>query len=149
MAILRAVQERSHKYSQRSTNVLGTAASLTSDNSSLGELIKSVLRKELGKLGIATPQPNPSMARIEREELHQAFSPPDPSVQESPASYTAAMRQQRPNLPTVPLRQPPPLVQSWPTSQPEFPPTRVRKRDLMRAGDWKPLCYHCGSPTVI
>lgn len=145
-AIERAVQERSRQYSRMSTSAPGNAASLTSDDSSLRELIKSVLREELCKLGIATSEPVPSLTRIVREELRQAFSPLEPPMQESPASYAAAVRQLPSMRPTVPPRQPSPPVQSWPVQEPTFQRTPVRKTDLWRTADRRPLCYHCGEP---
>lgn len=148
-AIERAVQERSRQYARMATSAPGNAASLTSDDSSLRELIRSVLREELSKLGIAPPQPAPSLSRIVREELHQALSPPDPPAQEIPASYAAALRQQTSVRPTPPFHQELPPVQSWPMPERVLTRTPVRKTDMWRTADRRPLCYHCGEPGHI
>lgn len=114
---------------------------------------------------------SPSLARMVREEIHQVFSPPDPPTQHFPTSYAAAIRQQAPTLPTPPpppRRQSPLPVHPWPAQEPAVPPRRqsplpvhpwptqepavrppVRKTDLWRTADGRPLCYHCGEPGHI
>lgn len=147
-AIERAVQERSRQYDRIGNRNPSNVASMTSDESSLRDLIRSILREELQNLGISSQPSAHSLASMVREELHQAFASPYPSPQPCPTSYAAAVRQQAPRLPTPPTRPPPPPVHSWPTPEPGVQPP-VRKTDLWRTPDRRPLCYHCGEPGHI
>lgn len=154
-SIERAVQERCRQYDRTAIKAASPSAATVftaTDDKSLRELVRSVVREELAKCGIGASQPAIlSVADVVRQEIRQALSAPEPRHQPMPqVDYAAALRCPTPavpaaaTMPTSPYSRPQPS-DSW--SQSEVPPRpQVRKTDVWRTADHRPLCYHCGEP---
>lgn len=112
-----------------------------------------------------------SVAEVVRQELRQAFASPEqypdasyqpnaytygdavrrplapePSYQPDAYSYADAVRRPLP-MPAPQYRQPPPVA-AWAQQDPIRRP-QLRKTDIWRTADRRPLCYNCGEPGHI
>lgn len=173
-AIERALRQRSRQYDRHAATPQSSISALLArdDDNLLRDLIRVVLREELVKCGII-PSAEPAqacVANIVRQEIRNALSVPVAEV-EPPRqmSYATALTCQAPARPTRPaaptLPYPPPRPDDcWPQQEPpprsqqpfrprssfrpetQFRPPQVRKTDLWRTADNRPLCYHCGEP---
>lgn len=143
-AIERALRDRCRQYNRSDSTASTQAAVLTAANdSSLRDLVRSIVQEELGKLSGSCTQPAvASIAQVVREEIRQAIAPPEPREEVLEMSYANALARQVPCRPSPPThRKLPPETRSLPN--PGFQP-RVRKTELWRTADHRPLCYHCG-----
>lgn len=169
-AIERALQQRYRQYDRANSP---TNASLLPEGggTSLREVIREIVREEIRQLGIAPMAPAvASVADVVREEVRQAFSSPDWQAAPRRCTYAEALcrpppatsmlltpsttpTQPPPPSPTPYLRQsqPPPAMPyrrqpiAAPRSYGEFPAGYpLRKTDLWRTADRRPLCFHCG-----
>nr|AHN53417.1 pol polyprotein [Nuttalliella namaqua] len=129
------------------------------DNSALRSLIREIVREELAR-GIGNssrpPQDTPNMAQIVREEVQRACGPPARSAVATRAtpsyadvcSGACSTSEASPFLRSTPapvqLDPARPLRVAYTSSAPS-----VRKTDVWRTQDRRPLCYHCGEATHI
>ncbi|XP_077528254.1 uncharacterized protein LOC144139894 [Haemaphysalis longicornis] len=108
-AIERALQERCRQFNRVNGTSSGTAGALTSmaNDTTLRDIIRSIVREELQLSGIGGLEPAPaSVADVVRQEIRQALSIVEQQVQPPQASYVTALRRQLP-IAHTPL---PPLV---------------------------------------
>lgn len=146
--IERALQQRCRHFDRLPNNTPISAAAQGVDQPSLREMIRVILREELRALGITpTESPVVSVAEVVRQELRQAFSSPPPCPEARPLSYADVVRRPPPS-PEVPPFQPRTVpVPWWQRESVRRPP--VRRTDLWRTADRRPLCFHCGEPGHI
>lgn len=110
--------------------------------------VRVIVQEELGKLKVSSPDPAiasaSSIAEMVRAELRQTLVPPGPSVEPPEVNYAAALRRQL--VPVVPRQEP--LITDTDFTPPRRSTLRpqIRKTDVWRTADHRPLCYHCGEP---
>ncbi|XP_077548426.1 uncharacterized protein LOC144161675 [Haemaphysalis longicornis] len=155
-AIERALQERCRQFNRVNGTSSGTAGALTSmaNDTTLRDIIRSIVREELQLSGIGGLEPAPaSVADVVRQEIRQALSIVEQQVQPPQASYVTALRRQLPiahtPLPPLAPRTDPRLQRAdsatYSRSQQQSSyGTQVRKTDVWRDDNNQPLCYHCG-----
>lgn len=157
-AIERALQDRCRQYDRSSNASLVNTAVLSAVNeSSLRDLVRSIVREELQKHNVRPNQPvRVSVAEVVREEIRQALAlpeqyPEEPQVNyanvlarpqfEPQVSYANVLTRPQFHRSTAPRRQP--VAGPGPRPEPR-PHPQVRKTDVWRTADNRPLCYHCG-----
>lgn len=148
--IERALQQRCRHIDRLSntTPMSAAAQNATTSESSLRELIRSILREELQTLVAPSTEPAvASVAEVVRQELRQAFSSPAPCPESRPLSYADAVRRPPPPPPTTPFHPRPVTTPSWQREPGRRPP--ARRTDLWRTADRRPLCFYCGEPGHI
>lgn len=146
-AIERALQDRSRQYNRHTNHASSNVAMLSTVNErDLRDLVRTIVQEELRKLKVSSPEPviasASSIAEIVREELRQTLVTPEHSVEAPQVTYAGALRR-RQFVPAVPRQEP--LADFMPPPRPTFRP-QVRKTDVWRTVDNRPLCYHCGEP---
>ncbi|KAK8782586.1 hypothetical protein V5799_016069 [Amblyomma americanum] len=163
----RSLQERSAQYGRPgSVAASNYCASLpVAGDEALRELVRSVVREELRNLRLdAPPASVAAVADAVREEIRRAVQPP-PAPQPEPyaSSYNEALRTPQPEPYIMSyseaLRRPAPVPHAFrpaaEQTQGYFPsaelrdPRPVRKADVWRTPNNRPLCYHCGEPGHI
>lgn len=151
IAIERALHLRYRQYDRLNNSgpVSATAvtAVTTPDERSLRQLIREIVQEEVKKL-VATPNDCAiaSVTEVVRQEIRQALSLPEPNSDTVKPSYADIVRRQPSNgPPPQQYHQPQPPTAPWyyrETSTPMRPP--LRKTDIWRTPDYRPLCFHCG-----
>lgn len=147
----KTLQQRA-RYYNRAVNTVSTAdfAPASSDSAdTLRELVRSIVKEELHKMRLsAQSQPQcPSLAQIIREEVQQVVPEPVAPAALTPTpprqTYASVLRQ---NCDLAPWSTSPSAsaFQPRPPPVPVLPEARLRKTDVWRAPDQRPLCYHCG-----
>ncbi|XP_075529529.1 uncharacterized protein LOC142560969 [Dermacentor variabilis] len=123
-AIERALHQR-YRQHDMSNLAANTPVLAASNDMSLREVVREVVREELRQLGfvVAPTEPMPALsfvADVVREEVRQAFSAPDCGNVPRRLTYTEAVR--RPlnatSTPLTPITTTPPTPQTEPTSSP-------------------------------
>ncbi|XP_077544514.1 uncharacterized protein LOC144156669 [Haemaphysalis longicornis] len=150
-AIERALQERCRQFNRVNGTSSGTAGALTSmaNDTTLRDIIRSIVREELQLSGIGGLEPAPaSVADVVRQEIRQALSIVEQQVQPPQASYVTALRRQLPiahtPLPPLAPRTDPRLQRAdsatYSRSQQQSSyGTQVRKTDVWRDDNNQPL----------
>lgn len=176
-AIERALQQRYQQYDRLIAGApTGSAALVTGDESCLRQLIRQIVREEIAKENARLTPPHEfpvaSVAEVVRQELRQVLAPSEPrtelSYQPNPYSYADAVRRPSPSeppyqpntyshadavyrplssLPSPQYRQRPPVA-AWAQREPVRRP-QLRRTDIWRTEDRRPLCYNCGEPGHI
>lgn len=160
-AIERALHLRCRQYDRLAGGGPTCAAAVTvTDEGSLRRLIRDIVQEEIKKL---TATPNEctaaSVAEVVRQEIRQAlsapeaslqtqeirkaFSAPEPSLQTRPLSYADVVRRPPPPMPTPQYHQQSPPASPWYRREPPMRPP-LRRTDIWRTADYRPLCFHCG-----
>lgn len=145
-AIERALQERCRQYNRLTDRESNNVAMLSAVNEGyLRDLVRTIVQEELRKSQVNSQEPvvasTSSIAEIVREELRQTLAPPGPCLEAPQVTYAGVLR--RPLAPIVPPQEPP--TEFLPPPRHTLRP-QVRKTDLWRTADRRPLCYHCGEP---
>lgn len=128
-------------------SVAASTTATTPDEGSLRQLIREIVQEEVKKL-VAKPNDCAiaSVTEVVRQEIRQALSLPEPNTSTPRASYADVVRRQPANVPTPhQYHQQHPPTAPWyyrETSMPRRPP--LRKTDIWRTPDHRPLCFHCG-----
>lgn len=164
-AIERALQQRSRQ-NERLTNdaPAGAAVLAVTDETSLRQLIRDIVREEIAKQ-TATPKEFTvaSVAEVVRQEIRQAFASPEPLPEPCPEprfeprfepryepraySYADAVRRPLSTVPVQQYHQRPPTA-AW-IQREHFRRPQLRRTDVWRTADRRPLCFHCGEPGHI
>ncbi|XP_077548109.1 uncharacterized protein LOC144160855 [Haemaphysalis longicornis] len=154
-AIEHALRDRCRQYDRvTGGSPSATAAATASSDRSLRELVRSIVREELQLHGIGSSQPShASVADIVRQEIREALAIPESQPQQLQPSYVSVVRR-HPPVPPIPAPQRAPQTDSWhqgvhtnPHPRPRMETSagrQVRKSDVWRTNDNRPLCFHCG-----
>lgn len=160
-SIERALQQRYRQYDRPAADAPAGAAVLgVPDERTLRQLIRDIVREEIAKENARQAAPPPpqectvaSVAEVVRNELRQAFAVPEPRpethFEPTPYSYADVLRRPLP-MPTLPPPQycPQQPVAAWTQREPIRRP-QLRRTDIWRLPDRRPLCYGCGEPGRI
>lgn len=150
--IEKSLQMRARHYDRFSTTSMGTTAtpSNPSHDDSLRDMIRAVIREEMRVMfPTSTPEVS-SLASIIREEVQHALGTHEPcQVTNAPEVMTYASAARRVVSPPTLRRDAIMPERRLPSTRVETraPPsarTALRKTDIWRAPDRRPLCYHCG-----
>lgn len=144
-AIERALHLRCRQYDRSTSGGPASAAAvMVTDEDSLRRIIREIVQEEMKKLTAAPSESTAaSVAEVVRQEIRQAFSAPDPNPQTRPLSYADVVRRPPPPVPTPQyVQQSPPASPWYHREQPTRPP--LRRTDIWRTADYRPLCFHCG-----
>lgn len=156
----RTLEQRARQYdrNQNCASADGLSTALETSADALRELIRSVVREELRLSQLPRASPTyASLAQVVREEVRQAVQEPveidlRPPSQNS-VTYAAALQQAATCAATnVTAATPTPYAApgNGAISSRQFvnrrttAPATVRKTDVWRTADRRPLCYHCG-----
>ncbi|XP_049525512.1 uncharacterized protein LOC125946417 [Dermacentor silvarum] len=147
----RALQQRSQQYDRQSTVAAVSCFTCGHDLAALRELVRTVVREELEEVSKTSCQPTvTALGDIIRAEMRTMTQPLAPTRAEAPVlTYAEAVRSPQPST----GRRLPCPVSALPR---QFPATNVnpyedvgprdimRKSNVWRTSDNRPLCYHCG-----